>query len=145
MDKYRLSITVTVLALVVSLAVLVPNSTFIKPVNHITITSTVTKTITITYTPQANGNLTLTNQYPSFTLPQLVQSIPEGTGNYRRNTVMFEGNPNHNYVVPTRTGYFIVNLTWGVVVPPGIYDDLLIVTTSGPYNFSISSFPYNIG
>lgn len=78
-------------------------------------------------------------------LPYVVQSIPESSNGYWRNTVMLEDNPQHNYVTPTRTGYFMVNATWGVVVPPAIYGDLLLVTTSGSFNFSSSGFPFNIG
>lgn len=58
---------------------------------------------------------------------------------------MFEGNPPHVYFVSVSTGYFLVNVTGAIIVPPSIFEDLLIVTTSGPMNLSSRSLPYNLG
>ncbi|WP_291999204.1 PQQ-binding-like beta-propeller repeat protein [Caldivirga sp.] len=145
MNRYQLTITVVSIALAVSLAILIINITSISSKNSITVTSVITKTIT--YTPRyVNTSSSNSSQFEyQFMLPYVIQSIPEESNGYWRSTVMFEENPQHNYVIPTRTGFFMVNVTWGVVVPPAIYGDLLLVTTSGPFNSSSSSFPLNIG
>lgn len=153
MNRCQLAITVISIALAASWAISIVNITSIKTSTSTAITNTVTKTITstvietITYTPQYT-NITSSNNNQlkyQFILPYALQSIPEKSNGYWRNTIMFEGNPQHNYVISTRTGYFIVNVTWGIVVPPAIYGDLLLVTTSGLFNFSTSSFPFNNG
>lgn len=148
-DRYRLAITIISIALAVSVGVLVGNLMYFKYPQRIVVTSnvTVTKTVVVTVTattPTQRVAAIGSNLSEQFTL---LQSIPENSINYVRNTVMFEGNPSHNYVVPVDTGYFIVNVTWGIVVPPSIYGDLLIVTTSGPFtsNATFTGFPYNIG
>ncbi len=144
MNRYQLAITVMSIALVISWGFAVINITSARAGISTTITSTITKTMIITYTPQYT-NITGGIKY-QFTLPYVIQSIPENSSGYWRNIVMFEGNPQHNYIISTKTGYFIVNVTWGIVVPPAIYGNLLLVTTSGPFNLSSPEvFPFNNG
>ncbi|MCY0859869.1 MAG: PQQ-binding-like beta-propeller repeat protein [Sulfolobaceae archaeon] len=61
-----------------------------------------------------------------------VLSYSEG---YYENTVQFEGNYTHVYHVNITTGYFSINVSGAIIVPPSIYGDYLIVTTSGPFNY----------
>ncbi|BFH72802.1 PQQ-binding-like beta-propeller repeat protein [Sulfurisphaera javensis] len=96
--------------------------------------------------------LTTTNIAPNFMnilgtnlSVKLIQSVPEFTKGYEGNTVMFEGNPQHLYFIPTTTGYFLINVSGAIIVPPSIYKDLLIVTTSGPMNMTTRNLPFNIG
>ncbi|BFI76063.1 PQQ-binding-like beta-propeller repeat protein [Sulfurisphaera ohwakuensis] len=85
------------------------------------------------------------NPTPNITIPKIIQSIPENTKGYFGNTIMFEGNPQHIYFLPVTTGYFLINVSGAIIVPPSIYNNLLFVTTSGPMNMSSRSLPYNIG
>ena len=55
---------------------------------------------------------------------------------YDRNTTLFEGVPSHVYFIPVKTGFFILNVTTAIVVPPSVYHCLLLVTTSGPMNLA---------
>ncbi|MFP3400142.1 hypothetical protein [Acidianus sp.] len=55
---------------------------------------------------------------------------------YDRNTTLFEGVPSHVYFIPVKTGFFILNATTAIVVPPSVYHCLLLVTTSGPMNLA---------
>ncbi len=55
---------------------------------------------------------------------------------YIGNITMFEGNPSHEYFLPIKTGFFILNITTAIIVPPSVYHCILLVTTSGPMNLA---------
>ncbi|ABW00987.1 PQQ-like beta-propeller repeat protein [Caldivirga maquilingensis] len=156
MNRYQVAITVISIALAVSWIISIVNITSAKTNASITVTNTITQTITstvvrtITYTPQYTKYTNVTGSNSSqlnyqFMLPYVVQSIPGESSGYWRNTVMFDGNPQHDYFVPTRTGYFMVNVTWAIIVQPTIYGYLLIVTTSGPFNATSFSVKDDVG
>lgn len=81
----------------------------------------------------------------SISIPKIIQSIPEYSKGFNGNTIMFEGNPSHLYFIPTTTGYFLINVSGAIIVPPSIYGNLLIVTTSGPMNLTTRNLDMNVG
>lgn len=99
-------------------------------------------TITIPYyqSPQALVQFTSTNITPKVSI---IQSIPENSRSYAHNTTMFEGGPSHVYLLPITTGYFLMNVTGAIIEPPSVYNNLMIIATSGP--LINNSLPYDIG
>ncbi|BCU71564.1 PQQ-binding-like beta-propeller repeat protein [Stygiolobus caldivivus] len=75
----------------------------------------------------------------------VIQSIPIKPRGYTPSTYMFEGNPQHIYYVPINTGFFMLNLTGAIIVPPTIYGDLMYVVTSGPMNMSSGAMEEQVG
>jgi outer membrane protein assembly factor BamB len=93
-----------------------------------------------TYSVQENQKVNITS-LPSLTKSptptySLIQSIPNKPKGYTPANYMFEGDPQHIYYVPIKTGYFMLNLTGAIVVPPTIYGDLMYVVTSGVMNMT---------
>lgn len=93
-----------------------------------------------TYSVQENGRVNITS-LPSLTKSptptySLIQSIPNKPKGYTPAIYMFEGGPQHIYYVPIKTGYFMLNVTGAIVVPPTIYGDLMYVVTSGVMNMT---------
>jgi len=106
------------------------------------------------YKPINGGKLSLTTTNSAqpiyslnLTLPkyQVIQSIPEKDMKYMKNTTIFDGNPDHVYFIPVITGYFLINVTGAVVIPPSIYSDIMIVVTSGPMNLQTRALNQLVG
>ena len=63
----------------------------------------------------------------------------------KTNTFQFEGNPTHVYYVNITTGYFSLNVNSAIVVPPSIYGQYLIITTSGQMDMQTRSLNEMLG
>ncbi|WP_338602092.1 PQQ-binding-like beta-propeller repeat protein [Sulfolobus tengchongensis] len=111
--------------------------------NSVNINDSLPTSTSLTLSNTSVKTLALPNN--SFAKPYVIQSIPESTFKYYRNTVMFEEDPMHIYFVPVKSGYFILNVTGAIIVPPSIYGDLIIVTTSGPMDLTTRTLMYDIG
>ncbi|QIJ32900.1 PQQ-binding-like beta-propeller repeat protein [Acidianus sulfidivorans JP7] len=94
------------------------------------------KTSTIT----TFSNTQVHNISPKVTV---IQTIPENSNFYNKNTVLFENSPSHVYFLPIKTGYFLLNVTGAIIESPSVYGNLMIVTTSGP--MINNSLMFNLG